>query len=317
MSQKLVYTECVSIQIYLREKLSHREIGKKLNRSNSSISDEIRKYSINNKYYADVAWIMRQTKRSLANIIQWKIKRWDSLDTFIVEKIKSYRSPEQIAGDRKNITGNSISKDSIYRHIKRNYPELIRKYFRRWWKKYQYWKIGVDYIFERKSIRERPKEVKLKTEFWHREWDTVRGARKWWFATFTERKSWYELARVLKEKTARNVTNWAYEVFKDLPNILKKTMTLDNWREFTEHFMRKKLCGLDTYFADVWNPWQRWLNENTNGLIRQFYPKKTKLSNISQQELDYYVNLLNNRPRKRNNYLTPIEVIKNHCADLN
>jgi IS30 family transposase len=69
MSQKLVYTECVSIQIYLREKLSHREIGKKLDRSNSSISDEIRKYSVNGKYYADIAWIMRQTKRNLVNIL--------------------------------------------------------------------------------------------------------------------------------------------------------------------------------------------------------------------------------------------------------
>jgi IS30 family transposase len=317
MSQKLVYTECVSIQIYLREKLSHREIGKKLNRSNSSISDEIRKYSVNGKYYADIAWIMRQTKRNLINILHWKIKRWDDLDAFIVEKIKKYRSPEQIAGDRKNITWKSISKDSIYRHIKRNYPELIRKYFRRWGKKYQYWKREVDYIFERKSIRERPIEVKLKSEFWHWEWDTVRGIRKWWFATFTERKSWYELARVLKEKTATNVTNWAYEVFKDLPDILKKTMTLDNWREFTEHFMRKKLCGLDTYFADVWNPWQRWLNENTNGLIRQFYPKKSDLANVKQEELDYYLELLNNRPRKRLNYLSPKQYLKKHCADLN
>jgi IS30 family transposase len=79
--------------------------------------------------------------------------------------------------------------------------------------------------------------------------------------------------------------------------------------------MWKWLCGLDTYFADVWNPGQRGLNENTNWLLRQFYPKKTRLSNVSQKELDYYVNLLNNRPRKRNNYLTPTEVL--YCADLN
>jgi len=81
--------------------------------------------------------------------------------------------------------------------------------------------------------------------------------------------------------------------------------------------MRKKLCGLDTYFADVWNPWQRWLNENTNGLIRQFYPKKSDLANVKQEELDYYLELLNNRPRKRLNYLSPKQYLKKHCADLN
>lgn len=125
------------------------------------------------------------------------------------------------------------------------------------------------------------------------------------------------MAGVLQEKYATIVTETTRQLFKNLPEELKKTVTLDNWREFIEHYMWKWLCGLDTYFADVWNPGQRGLNENTNWLLRQFYPKKTRLSNVSQKELDYYVNLLNNRPRKRNNYLTPTEVLKTYCADLN
>ena len=75
MSSKLLYTECVAIQIYLREKLSHREIGLKLCRSNSSISDEIRKYSINGEYIASIAWIMRQSRRKLINTLHYKIQR--------------------------------------------------------------------------------------------------------------------------------------------------------------------------------------------------------------------------------------------------
>jgi IS30 family transposase len=134
--------------------------------------------------------------------------------------------------------------------------------------------------------------------------------------TFTERKSWFELAGVLEEKYATIVTETTRQLFSTIPEKLKKTVTLDNGREFVEHYMWKWLCGLDTYFADVWNAWQRGLNENTNGLLRQFYPKQTRLSNVSQQELDYYVTLLNNRPRKRHNYLTPIEVIQSYCADL-
>ena len=318
MSWKLLYTECVAIQIYLREKLSHREIGTKLNRSNSSISDEIRKYSVNGRYIAWIARVMRQTKRRLMNTLHYKIQRWDPLDEFIIESTRKYRSPEQIAGRWKYETWEIISKDTIYSHIKRNHPNLIKKYFRRRWKKYRYWTIKAWYIYQRVSIHNRPIEAKLKSEFGHWEWDTVWwGGRKWWFVTFTERKSWFELAWVLEEKYATIVTETTYQLFKNLPETLKKTVTLDNGKEFVEHYMRKWLCWLETYFADVWNPWQRGLNENMNGLIRQFYPKKTKLSNVSQQELDYYINLLNNRPRKRLNYLSPIQYLQKYCADLN
>jgi len=317
MSLKLIYTECVAIQIYLREKLSHREIGLRLGRSNSSISDEIRKYSIHGQYIASIAWVMRQTKRRLVNALHYKIQRWDPLDEFIIESTRKYRSSEQIAGRWRHETWEVVSKDTIYSHIKRNYPELIKKYFRRKWKKYKYWTIKAWYIYNRVSIHERPIAAKLKSEFGHWEWDTVRwGGKKWWFVTFTERKSWFELAWVLEEKYATIVTETTYQLFKNLPDELKKTITLDNGREFVEHYMRKWLCGVDTYFADVWNPWQRGLNENTNGLIRQFYPKRTKLSTVSQQELDYYINLLNNRPRKRLNYLSPIQYLEKYCADL-
>ena len=317
MSLKLLYSECVAIQIYLREKLSHREIGLKLGRSNSSISDEIKKYSINGEYIASIAWLMRQTRRKLINALHYKIQRWDSLDMFIVDKVRSYRSPEQIAWRWRRETWERISKDTIYSHIKRVHPELIKKYFRRKWKEYKYGTIKAWYIYNRKSIHERPIEAKLKSEFGHWEWDTVRWWwRKWWFVTFTERKSGLELAGVLEEKYATIVTEATRQLFETIPQELKKTVTLDNGKEFVEHYMWKWLCWLDTYFADVWTPWQRGLNENTNSLIRQFYPKKMRLSNVSQQELDYYISLINTRPRKRLNYLSPIEYIKMYCADL-
>lgn len=318
MSHKLTYEECIKIQVYLEEGLKHRPIAKKLKRSNSSISDEIRKYSVNWKYMASIAWTMRYTKRRLINVLHYKIQRWDPLDTFIIEKIKQYRSPEQVAWRRRRETWEIVSKDTIYSHIKRNHPELIKAYFRRKWKKYKYWTIKAWYILERKSIHERPLAAKYKTELGHWEWDTVRGSRNtWWFVTFTERKSWFELVRVIGQKYASIVTEATRQLFETIPQELKKTVTLDNGKEFVEHYMRKCLCGLDTYFADVWNAWQRGLNENTNWLLRQFYPKKMSLSNVSQKEVDYHVNLLNNRPRKRNNYLTPIEVIQTYCADLN
>jgi len=318
MSQKLTYEECIKIQVYLEEWLKHRPIAKKLGRSNSSISDEIRKYSVNGQYNAWMAWIVRKARREIVNALHCKIQRWDPLDEFIFEKVKSYRSPEQIAWAWKNESWEIVSKDTVYRHIKKVYPELIKKYFRRWWKKYKYWTIKASHIHNRVSIHERPIAAKLKSEFGHWEWDTMRGAKRiGWFATFTERKCWIEMARVLKEKTASNVTNWVCELFNRLPEGLKKTITLDNGTEFVEHYMWKLLCDLDTYFADVGKAWQRGLNENTNGLLRQFFPKGTDLANVTQEELDYYLDLLNNRPRKRLWYLSPIQYLEKYCADLN
>lgn len=94
-----------------------------------------------------------------------------------------------------------------------------------------------------------------------------------------------------------------------MPEKIRKTLTLDNWLEFAEHYIIAVICKMDTYFADPYRSQQRWTNENTNWLIRQFYPKWTDLSNITQNELDKIVDLINNRPRKRLNYLTPIEFL--------
>lgn len=310
----LNYTECVQIQVLLEEWYSHRSIAVRLCRSNRAISQEIKKYGYNGKYTAWVARTIRKTKRSVVNtLLHTKIKPESELEQYILEKIKTYRSPEQIAGRRFKETGKRISKDTIYSYIYRNYPKLIKKYFRRKWKRYVHKREKIRYILDRKSIHERP-VVKWG---WHWEWDTMWWRkRKWGFATFNEIESWYLLAWPLVERKAINVTLKAHELFQRIPESLKKTMTLDNWREFVEHFMMKPLCWLETYFADPWNPWQRWANENTNWLLRQRYPKWADLWSISQSELDYYVWLLNNRPRKKLNYMTPIEFLASRYCVL-
>jgi IS30 family transposase len=316
MSHQLTYEDCHAIQIYLEIWWKHREIARKLWRSNSSISDEIRRYSINGVYFAKIAWCMRKTKRAILNALHPRIKKWSELDNFIVEKVKEYRSPEQIVDPWKKKHKERLSVETVYRHIKSNHKELIEKYFRRRWKPYKYGTIKADYIYSRKSIHERPRSAKNKTRFWHWEGDTVWWAKRiWGLVTFTERKSWYELAGILWEKTASNITREVYRLFQYLPKRLRRTITLDNGREFVEHYMWKWLVDVDTYFADVGNAGQRGLNENTNGLLRQFFPKGYDLANLKQQELDYYLQLLNNRPRKRLWFLSPIQYLaKSNCA---
>lgn len=312
----LTYSECVAIQVFLEEGYSHRKIARKLWKSNRTISQEIKKYSSNGLYRAHIAKIVRKTRRTIANIfLHRRIIPNTKLETYIIEKTQEYRSPDQIAWNWKRETWESLSKDTIYRYIYLQHPEFIKKYFRRKWKKYKYGTVLADYIRDRQSIHARPKIDSI----WHREWDTMWWAkRKWWFVTFNEIKSGYLLAGPMEEKRAKNVTFKAHELFSKIPHELKKTLTLDNGREFVEHYMLKELCWLDTYFADIWNPWQRWANENTNWLLRQFYPKWYDLWKVTQKELDYYVNLLNNRPRKRLWYLSPIEfLLLNHCVLLN
>jgi len=319
MSHQLTYEDCVAIQIYLQENISHRGIAHKLWRSNGSISDEIKKYSVNGIYLANIAWCMRKTRRVILNVLlHCRIKKWSELDLYIIEHIKQYWSPEQIVRVRQMEHKEKLSVETVYQHLKHNHKELIKKYFRRKWKPYKYGTIKAEYIYNRKSIHERPKSAKNKTRFGHWEWDTVRGAKRvWGLVTFTERKSWYELAGILKEKSAESVTHRVYELFKNLPKRLRRTITLDNGREFVEHYMWKWLIDVDTYFADVGNAGQRGLNENTNGLLRQFFPKGTDLANLSQEELDYYLDLLNNRPRKRLWFLSPIQYLaKSNCVDL-
>ena len=120
--QKLLYEECIKIEVLLSEKYSHRQIAKKLWRSNSTISSEINRYSNNWMYNAKIAWINRKTKRAIINSMNSRISHWTKLEKFILDKIKSYWSPEQIAWRRKKQTWEKLSKDTIYRFIYHHYP---------------------------------------------------------------------------------------------------------------------------------------------------------------------------------------------------
>lgn len=304
---QLQYEECVRIQVYLEEWRKHRWIGKKLGRSNSTISAEVGRYSAWGVYRAKIAWEMRKTRRRLINTLRCKIERWGELEEDVRSKIEQYWSPEQIAWE-----GKKVWKDTIYKRLKQ-YPELVKKYCRRRWKKYKYGTIMAGYIYNRVSIHERPDFIEWYARLWDWEWDTVGNG----CVTYVDRKSKYLLSGLTNGKYAKHVTEKTVELFKSIPEELRKSITLDNGREFVEHYMWKWMCGIEsTYFADKWHPGQRWLNENTNGLLRQFFPKKTDFNKVSEEELAKAVELLNNRPRKSLGYKTPTQVLFPNCADL-
>lgn len=184
-------------------------------------------------------------------------------------------------------------------------------------KPYKYWTIQAKYIYDRVSIHERPKEIDNYEEFGHREADTMRWTwYKRWFATLTERKSKMELAYLLFGKDAITTTEALWKMIESVPKELMKSITFDNGTEFVNHFELKGRYGIETYFCDPWDPWQRWLNENFNWLLREFAPKKTKWLKFKQKDVDIMVELLNNRPRKSLEYSTPKEYLQENGINI-
>jgi len=302
-----------AIAIYIKEWYNYSQIAKKIWKCHTSIWRLIRDYSSVKTWIFNAKSCIKQKKKLRSEVNKNNRNRIKNtkLELFILKYIKKYWSPEQIAWRWKLETKEKISKDTIYKYIYEFHPELIKKYFRRKWKKYQHKRRERYQLNDRKMIENRPKEVETRERIWDWEWDTIIWLH-WWskqvILTNVDRKSWYLLARKIKNKTWTSVLEWTLEVFKRIPKYKKLTMTYDNWREFCEHSMIKYLTQLDIYFANPYCSWERWTNENTNWLIRQFAPKKTDFEKISQNQLKYYVSLINYRPRKRLNYKTPHEV---------
>lgn len=306
--------ESNAIEIYIKEWYNHSQIASKLWRNTSTITREVRRYSskISWKYDSTQAIKLRKAKRSQINKENKKrIKNDNFLVTYILSKIKRYWSPEQISWRLKKEKNIRISKDTIYKYIYENHTKLIKKYFRRKWKKYQKDRKFKYQLMDRKMIDTRPNIVETRERIWDWEWDTIiwkRWGNKEVILTNVERKSWYLLASKIKDKSWDSVLEETIKLFSKIPKYKQKTITYDNGREFSEHRMIEYFTWFDVYFAHPYHSRERWTNENTNWLLRQFLPKKTDFQKISKNQLKYYVALVNSRPRKRLWYKTPYEV---------
>lgn len=258
--------------------------------------------------------LLRERRRSLASKRYRRIEPWGKLENYILEKIKNAWSPKQISGRWKLETSESLSKDTIYHYVYSHHKELIRKFFRRRWKRYQHHRDSKYRIMDRRMIDERREfypECEIRSEIWHWEWDTVVWI-KWWskevILTNVERKTGYLLTRKLKRGMWEYVSNATRELFEDIPRNKKYSITYDNGREFSEHRMIEYETKMTVFFAHPYHSWERWTNENTNWLLRQFIPKKTDFSFTTEEQLQYYTELINHRPRERLKWLTPHEV---------
>ncbi|MDF1498054.1 MAG: IS30 family transposase [Patescibacteria group bacterium] len=206
-----------------------------------------------------------------------------------------------------------IGKDSIYDFIYTERKDLV-KYLR--CQKGKYRRRYGTRIREKqreeakkKRIDTRPEIVKTRERIGDWEGDTIVGKEKTiHILTHVERKSGMLFADKLEKATAELTREKTIKRFEKIPRKKKYTLTYDNGTTFASHQDTERKIKIGIYFAFPYHSWERGCNENANGLLRQFFPKKSSFANINQKDIDKAYRLINNRPRKRLNYLTPYEV---------
>ena len=306
----------------LREGSSQKHVAETLGRDPSTISREVRRNrTARSKMYTHY-WaceMVKWRKRFTANKKHRKMTA--EVGVLVESLITQYLSPEQVSGYLKEHHNLSLSHETIYRFIyedKQRHEDL--KPFLRQGKKLRRKRYGsgarVSKIPNRVCISERPKIVDKKHRIGDWECDSVIGLdRKSVLVTVVDRASLFTCCTRVHEHTAQTVSRAIINMLK--PHINKvKTLTFDNGSEFARHENIAVALKAKTYFAHPYSSWERGVNENTNGLLRQFFPKKTDLTMVTDKEVEYAVNNLNNRPRKTRGYLTPNQMFNNTFIPL-
>ena len=298
-------------QIYALLKAGHTqtEIAMILKRHKSTISREIRRNSGLRGYRPQQA--QRLTDERKMSKAHTRID--GSIWANIIHLLRKDWSPEQISLWLKEELGISISHEWIYQFVLQDklsggnlYRHLRCQKQRR--KRYgSYNRRGQ--LIGRISIDERPSIVDQRQRIGDWELDTIIGkGHQQAIVSLTERKSRYTLIRKVKRKTAESVSKAIIHLLKPLLHHVK-TLTSDNGKEFANHKAIAQALNADFYFAHPYASWERGLNENTNGLIRQYFPKSKNFTSITQKQINQVMDKLNNRPRKCLGIKTPNQVL--------
>lgn len=309
-NKELTIADRKVIEVFLKEERNQTEIAKALGVNKSTISREVKNRSTPNGYFSDIAQLDYESKRERTGTNSRRIIH-SKTRNYILSKLELGWSPEQISGRMKREEREDyVCMETIYNFIyNESYckREKLYQYLRRGKKKRTKWKgrgTKKSKIPNRVSISKRPKVVEKRTEFGHWEGDSVIYPNKKAINTVNELKTGLLEFTILKRKTAKLT---AQAMINKLSKYDAKTLTLDNGTEFTEHEEVTKELGVITYFCHPYSSWERGSNENSNGLLRGYLPKRYNIDNLTQEELDDIAIELNNRPRKRLGYQTPAE----------
>jgi len=262
-------------------------------------------------YSVRAARIRTKDRRTEANQQHRKLFTGSIQSLGICVLLARYYSPEQIASRL------GLSHPTIYRFLwskGRNFMKLAFRFLRHTKFRRKYGTRQREQLREylkKRWINERPWHANSRAWFGHWEGDTVQGHKhSGYIVTHVDRKSGFLLATLIPKATKENFRRATEQLMGQLPDRMMRSITLDNGREMNDYEEIERHLNTPVYFAHPYHSWERGTNENTNGLLRQFFPKTRDFSTITKNELDLAVNLINTRPRKRHGYKSPQQLLK-------
>jgi IS30 family transposase len=303
---------------------SLRSIAVSLRRAASTVSREINRNGGRRRYRASKAeqcsWDRAHRPKTC------KLVENPALARLVASKLQLEWSPDQVAGWLKytypNDESHQVSHETIYKSLfiqargalKKELLQHLRK--TRAMRRSRHKSLkgeGLGQITGAVSIRERPASVEERAVPGHWEGDLIIGSNNSQIATLVERHTRYVMLVRVKSKDTKTVINALIKHAHKLPRELYKSLTWDRGKEMADHQRFSLDTDVKVYFCDPQSPWQRGSNENTNGLLRQYFPKGMDLSNVNQNRLNAVARRLNERPRKTLEYRTPAERF-NQCV---
>lgn len=308
------------IGIMLAQGKSYREIGKAMGRHHTTISRELQNNAppIHKGYYLAHKAHERAAERRVETHKRPRLKN-EPTRKYVMKMLKKGWSPEQISGQLAETHADlAIGHEAIYQYIYEDRPELIQYLARSHRERFPRGhsrKHCQSHIPRRIPLEQRPKEVETREVIGHWESDAVVSRQSLAaLQVSTERKSRFVRITKTNRKTSSKAMKAVIRQLKDYPPNFCKTVTLDNGPENTEHERITAAIGAQTFFCAPFHSWEKGTVENTIGLIRRFFPKKTDFSQVSYYEIKKVEQLLNNRPRKCLNYATPQKVLSGAFA---
>lgn len=328
-NKRLTNDEREEISRQLASGKSMTEIGRFLSRDTSTISREIKRNSGKTGYRALSASKRARAAASSRKKGKRKIANENRMRGYVLEMLKEEWSPQEISERMKMEypmdMSMRISHEAIYRYIyvlpRGELKQTLIKALRQGRKYRRKQKKGKSEetrgkIANMLSIEERPAEVANRSVPGHWEGDLILGKyKRSALGTLVERTTRYTILVPLGDKKDAETVRKAFaEAFQSVPVELKKSLTYDQGKEMSEHQQFTIDSRIEVYFAHPGSPWERGTNENTNGLIRQYFPKGTDFTQVSIEEIRKVQRKLNNRPRKALDYYKPDEVINKIVA---
>ena len=305
--------------------VSCRSIARTLKRAASSVSQEIARHGGRSEYRAAQADV--QAWRSALRPKPCVLAGNEPLRSIVASKLAQDWSPQQIAGWLKEHYADQpemrVSHETIYRSLfvqargvlKKELLEHLRSKRRvRRSRPASDHSAGRGQIGDAISIRERPAEVEDRAVPGHWEGDLVEGSRGTFIASLVERRSRFVILVKIPDKSSEAVVRALSQAVLKLPAQLRRSLTWDRGHELAHHAQFTVATDVKVYFCDPSSPWQRGSNENTNGLLRQYYPKGMDLSGVTQAHLDEVATKLNTRPRQTLKWKTPAYILESSVS---